>query len=170
MNILPALFYFFIALAAGSAACILFSKNVFKSTLYLLTCLLSIAALYVLTFAEFLAVAQIMVYAGGILVLIIFGVMLTTRISGHALVVKNTHITAGSIVSLAFFALTVYYLPSLGSIDNPAAAPADIDTIGLAIFSQFPLPFEVAGILLLIALIGAAVVTSHLKSAPNDRL
>lgn len=170
MNILPVLFYLFIALAGVSAAAILFSKNVFNSALYLLTCLLSVAALYVLTFAEFLAVAQILVYAGGILVVIIFGVMLTTKISGQALVVKNTHIAAGAIAGLSLFTLITWYLPGLGDIRTLVPSSADVGTIGLTIFSRYTLPFELAGILLLIALVGAAVITSHLKSASDDRL
>src|SRR5687767_9782869 len=100
MNSIEILFYFFMLLAAISAGAIVFSKNVFKSALFLLICLLSIAALYVLSFAEFLAVAQVLIYAGGILVIIIFGIMLTTRISGRPLVVENTNIFSGAIAGI----------------------------------------------------------------------
>lgn len=169
MNMLPALFYFFIALAALSAAGILFSKNVFKSALYLLTCLLSIAALYVLSLAEFLAVAQILVYAGGILVLIIFGVMLTTRITGQPLIVKNANVAAGMIGSLSFLALLLGNLTDPGDFEHTHVGPVDAEAVGLTLFSQHVLPFEIAGVLLLIALVGAAVVTSQQKSPSDDR-
>lgn len=169
MNLLPVLFYFFIALAALSAAGILFSRNVFKSTLYLLTCLLSIAALYVFSLAEFLAVAQILVYAGGIVVLIIFGVMLTTKIAGQALVVKNARIVAGIIAALSFFSLLIANMPNADHSIDATSGPVDTETIGLAIFSRHVLPFEIAGVLLLMALVGAAVVTSPLKPTSNDR-
>src|SRR5207253_2250665 len=85
MSIQQIVYYFFLFLAAGSALGILFIKNVFKGALLLLICLLSIASLYVFMFAEFVAVTQIMIYAGGVVIVIIFGIMLTTRLSGEAL-------------------------------------------------------------------------------------
>ena len=163
MNVVEILFYLFIFLSGVSALAILFSKNVFKSAIFLLVSLLSTAALYALSFAEFLAVAQILIYAGGITVLIIFGIMLTTRISGKALVVKNTHILSGGTAAIAFLVLMVRYLPALVR-EGKALPPQDISAIGLTLFAHYSLPFEIAGLLLLMALIGAAVITSHLKS------
>lgn len=164
MNLVKILFYFFILMAGTGAIAILFSRNVFKSALYLLTSLLSVAALYVLSFAEFLAVTQILIYAGGILVIIIFGIMLTTRITGRSLVVEHTHLFGGAVAGIAFFVLLVRYLPASFQQAPPSLAPENIETIALKIFSRFSLPFEVAGLLLLIALIGAAVIASHLKT------
>lgn len=163
MSALKLLFYFFMTLAAAGAVAILLSKNVFKSALYLLISLLAVAALYAMAFAEFLAVTQILIYAGGVLVIIIFGIMLTTKISGHPLVVSNTHYLGGGIAGIGLFIYLFRYLPLL---QRPTGefSPEDIDVIGLRIFSEFSLPFEIAGILLLIALIGAAVITSQLKS------
>lgn len=164
MNAVAIVFYFFMGLAGLAAAAIVFSKNIFKSALYLLLCLLSVAALYVLAFAEFLAVTQVLIYAGGILVLIIFGIMLTTKISGQALIVKNTHILSAGLAGISLFVLLARYLPDVQHDEIGGRGPEDIEAIGLAIFSGFSLPFEIAGVLLLIALIGAAVITSHLKS------
>lgn len=163
MNAVNAIFYFFILLAAVGALGILFSQNVFRSALYLLVTLISLAALYALSFAEFLAVAQILIYAGGITVVIIFGIMLTTRISGKPLVVKNKHVLSGGLVGIALLTLLLQYVPSLPSSQS-GLAPENISSTGLRIFSTYSLPFELAGLLLLIALIGAAVMTSHLKS------
>ena len=164
MNPIHSLFYFFILLAAISAVAIVFSRNVFKSTLLLLVCLLSIAALYVLCFAEFLAVTQVLIYAGGILVVIIFGIMLTTKISGGALIVGNGNIFSGAVVGIGLFAVLLRYLPFIHYTEGPGLGPDNISVIGFKIFSVFSLPFEVAGLLLLVALVGAAVITSHLKS------
>lgn len=164
MNIVSILFYFFMLMTGAGTIAILFSKNVFKSALYLLVCLLSIAALYVLSFAEFLAVTQILIYAGGILVIIIFGIMLTTKITGRALVVEHAHIFAGCVAGVAMFVSLILYLPSSFSGSSAGKAPENIDVIALQIFSNFSLPFEVAGLLLLIALVGAAVIASHLKT------
>ena len=162
MKIVEILFYFFIALAAGSALAILFSRNVFKSALSLLVTLLSVAGLYVLAYAEFVAVTQILVYAGGVLVVILFGIMLTSKLSGQALVVEHKHIFSGTVAAVGFFALLA------GNIVTPPNAnnliPENIRDIGVAIFSEYTLPFEIAGILLLASLVGAAVVSSQLKS------
>ncbi|HEY9490015.1 MAG TPA: NADH-quinone oxidoreductase subunit J [Chryseosolibacter sp.] len=163
MTAVTILFYFFIFLAGSAAVAILFSKNVFKSALFLLVSLLSIAGLYVLSFAEFLAVTQILIYAGGITIIILFGIMLTTRISGKPLVVRNAHILSGGMAGIALFVLLIRYLPALPESEKNIS-PESIQVIGLAVFSKFSLPFEVAGILLLIALVGAAVITSQLKS------
>ena len=100
MTILSFTFYAFEFLAAASALFILFVKNVFYGALLLITCLLSLAGIYVISNDEFVAVTQILIYAGGILVLIIFGIMLTTRISGKPLVVKNHNWFAGTLVGL----------------------------------------------------------------------
>ena len=157
------LFYFFMLMAASGALAILFSKSVFRSAIYLLVSLLSIAALYVLSFAEFLAVTQILIYAGGITVIIIFGIMLTTKISGKPLVVENTHVLSGALAGTALFILLIRYLPDL-SRDQGTLVAESIPVIALQIFSLYTIPFEIAGLLLLIALIGAAVITSDLKS------
>jgi NADH:ubiquinone oxidoreductase subunit 6 (subunit J) len=163
MSAVTLIFYFFMLLAALGAVGILFSNNVFKGAIYLLVSLISVAALYALSFAEFLAVTQILIYAGGIAVVILFGIMLTTRISGRPLVVKNTHQLSGGLVAVILFTLLLQYLPALPAWDR-TLGPENISSIGLTLFSAYTLPFELAGLLLLLALIGAAVITSHLKS------
>jgi NADH-quinone oxidoreductase subunit J len=163
MSAINILFCFFILTAMLGAIAILFSRNVFKSALYLLVTLLSIASLYVLSYAEFLAVAQILVYAGGITVIIIFGIMLTTRISGQPLVVRNRHVLSAGLASILLFVLLVKNLSIFAPLSDKMP-PQHIRETGLQIFTIYSLPFEVAGLLLLIALIGAAVVTSQLKS------
>lgn len=162
MTSLEILFYFFILLSGVSGLAILFSKNVFKSAIFLLTSLLSVSALYALSFAEFLAVAQILIYAGGIAVLILFGIMLTTRISGKPLVVQHAHVISGAMVAVSFLVLMMRYLPGVSG-DGTALSPRDISTTALNLFARYSLPFEIAGLLLLMALIGAAVITSHFK-------
>lgn len=156
------LFYFFMAIAASSALVILFSKNVFRSALSLLVTLLSIAGLFVLSYAEFVAVAQILVYAGGVLVIILFGVMLTSRISGRALIVEHKHVASGAIVGIGLLVLLSSYVTA--PVNGNNILPQGVTDMGIAIFGEYALPFEVAGILLLVALVGAAVITAQLKS------
>ena len=103
MSLAQFIFYFFEALTAAAAIGILFVRNVFYAALLLLVCLLSVAGIYVMAFAEFIAVTQILVYVGGILVLIIFGIMLTSRISGKPLVVTNRYWFAALLTGGFFF-------------------------------------------------------------------
>ncbi len=154
-------------LAASFAALgILFCKNVFKAALLLLCCLLALAAVYVLSFAEFVAVTQVLVYAGGIVVVIIFGIMLTTKLLGTALIVKNGNILPGALAGIALFALLIKFF-SEGFINDESQQVRSFDDniseTGVQLMTNYVLPFELAGILLLMALIGAGVITASIK-------
>jgi NADH:ubiquinone oxidoreductase subunit 6 (subunit J) len=164
MTISVIVFYFFVLTALISALGILLSRHVFKSALMLLSCLLSIAALYVLSFAEFVAVTQILIYAGGVTVLIIFGIMLTTTLSGKPLEVENTNIFLGVSLSILLAGILInLFLKEEIFAQNQRAITSTIPDIGVELMTTFSLPFEVSGILLLIALVGASVLTSFLK-------
>jgi NADH-quinone oxidoreductase subunit J len=167
MNVVDFLFYFFEVLAVASAACIVFSRNVFYGALYLIVCLLCIAALYVLSGAEFLAVTQILIYVGGVLVVIIFGVMLTSRITGKPLVVENGYKFSGTLVAVALAGLLIFaFAKASFTLQKAEAVPngTNIKAIGIGFMTNYLLPFEIAGVLLLMALIGAIVVSSSAKS------
>jgi NADH:ubiquinone oxidoreductase subunit 6 (subunit J) len=167
MNLTSFLFYFFEALAAISSIALIFVRNVFYGALLIIVCLLALAGIYVLAFAEFIAVTQIMVYAGGILVVILFGIMLTTKISGKPLLVEHSYGFSGALAGLIFLGLLVFYISkeSFGVVNNISSQDVvGINTIGVALMTEFALPFEVAGILLLVALIGAAIIASSTKT------
>jgi NADH-quinone oxidoreductase subunit J len=89
--------------------------------------------------------------------------MLTTRMSGKPLVVKNRHVLSGALVGVSLFILLIKHLPDLSGEAGTLSAEA-LPVIAVRIFSFYTIPFELAGLLLLMALIGAAVITSHLKS------
>jgi NADH:ubiquinone oxidoreductase subunit 6 (subunit J) len=161
MTLYLIIFYFFEAAAAVGALSLVFVRNVFYGALLLIVCLLSVAALYVLAFAEFVAVTQIMVYAGGVLVLIIFGIMLTARLGKKPLVVEHGNTITASLTCLALFVLLAYYLNFVPVTTSDAMNTATIETIGINLMTSHLIPFELAGILLLVALIGAAVIASH---------
>ena len=161
MTLFKIIFYFFEAIAAISALALVFTRNVFYGALLLITCLLAVAGLYVLSFAEFVAVTQIMVYAGGVLVIIIFGIMLTARLGEKPLVVQHNHLFSACIVAIALLVILCYYLnvPDTEITGRPGNENA-IELIGINLLTEYLIPFEVAGVLLLIALIGAAVIAS----------
>ncbi|WP_276373012.1 NADH-quinone oxidoreductase subunit J [Chryseolinea sp. H1M3-3] len=163
------MFYFFEIVAALSAVALALSRNVFYGALLLIVCLLALAGIYVLAFAEFIAVTQILIYAGGILVVIIFGIMLTTKISEKPLAVEHTYLLSGILAAGGCFGLLIYvlskeYFLTTGVQQLPSSPVNGIQTIGVSMFSKYVLPFEVAGILLLISLVGASVVASTIKS------
>ena len=166
MNLTSILFYAFEALAALSSIALIFVRNVFHGALLLITCLLALAGIYVLAFAEFVAVTQILVYAGGILVVIIFGIMLTTKLSGKPLLVEHVYGFSGTLAGIGFFALLIFSIvnASFKNLPPPPTRLTEIRTIGVGLMTDFALPFEVAGILLLVALIGAAIIASSTKS------
>jgi NADH:ubiquinone oxidoreductase subunit 6 (subunit J) len=167
MNAITFLFYFFEVLAVVSAVSIIFIRNVFYGALLLIVCLLSIAALYVLFNAEFIAVTQILVYAGGILVVIIFGIMLTTRISGKPLVVEHGYKISGGLIGILFSGLLIFFFSSESfspAMRQPAVMPDNLKVVGLSLMSDFLLPFEIAGVLLLVALLGAIIISSSAKT------
>lgn len=157
-----AIVYFFCILSAFAALGILFIKDIFKAVLLLLLCLLSLAGIYVMQFAEFVAVTQILIYAGGIVVVMIFAIMLTTKMSGVPLKIGNTNVVATVLGSSSMLIMLIYMFSNnfdRVSLENSSVINS-VKQTGLLLMSTYILPFEIAGFLLLIALIGAAVVST----------
>jgi NADH:ubiquinone oxidoreductase subunit 6 (subunit J) len=170
MNVTAAtsLFYFFEVLAAVSALGLLFTRHVFYGAILVIVCLLSLAGIYVLAFAEFVAVVQILIYAGGILIVILFGIMLTSKTSGKPLVVQNSNTFAGGLICVMIFVFLVYFFNQENFIGSNVIRQTDpIRLVGANMLVPYLLPFEIAGILLLIALVGAAVTASSTKTTTD---
>ncbi len=165
MNAVIILFYAFGLVAGLSALAILLTRNVFHAALYLLACLLAVAALYVMSYAELLAVAQIVIYAGGVLVVILFAIMLTTRISGKALVVTNTNMFSGALAAGIILCFLVYFIPGSFTMTSPSSGlqEGNITSVGINLLTYYALPFEMSGLILLVALVGAAIATSQTR-------
>ena len=158
-------FYISLVLAAFAALGALFVRDVFKSALLVLTCFLALASLYIFAMAEYVAVVQILVYAGGVLIVIIFGIMLTSRPSGTALQAETVNRFAGTLAGFGLFIVLLYAIRTgLNDSLTPMEAPASLETIGTSIITNYSLPFELAGILMLVALLGAMVIASFSKS------
>ena len=162
MTLVVFLFYFFIGTTALSAIALLFLKNIFHAALALLTCLLSIAALFILLQAEFLAVSQILLYAGGVVILIIFGIMLTNKAGGQAVPITNTGLLPGLAAGAGMLFLLLFFvrksLFSHPTSNQELMGNNKIEGIGIEILTDYVLPFELAGVLLLAVLIGAATL------------
>lgn len=163
MSTINIILYAFEIIAGLAALGILVVKNIFHAALLLIVCLLSLAGVYVIYNAEFIAVTQILIYAGGVLVLVLFAVMLTSR-TGKPLTVKSQYVFPASIMcvcialglSLLFYHQNFYHSQQT----SKPSSYNSMNQIGIALMSDFVLPFEVTGVLLLIVLIGAAVTAS----------
>ncbi|MEJ1241322.1 NADH-quinone oxidoreductase subunit J [Chryseolinea sp. T2] len=168
MNAATILHYFFITTAAVATVALVFARSVFYGALYLMIILLSLAGLYVLSFAEFLAVTQILVYAGGVLVLIIFAIMLTSNLNGKPLLVDHSNRLSGGLLGLTLLSILVYLIAGQINWNNAYGSEAfALPVFGRLLMTRYVLPFELIGIVLLIALIGAAVVASSSTKRPK---
>jgi NADH:ubiquinone oxidoreductase subunit 6 (subunit J) len=164
--IIQIIFYMLIFTAAASAVLLLVIKNVFKGALLLLVCLLAIAGIYVLSFAEFVAVTQILIYAGGIMVVIIFGIMLTSKIAGKSLEAGSSNVFSAILAGVLLFGVLIYLFRNFLSLSASDFLEKEnqVENIGINLMTTHSFPFELSGILLLVSLIGAAVVTSFMKT------
>lgn len=158
------LHYFFLIAAAIATVLLLFARSVLYGALLLIIILLSLAGLYVLSFAEFLAITQTLVYAGGVLVLIIFAMMLTAQLNDKPLLIDHSNRFAGGILAITLFTIIAYLLGSQMASAYDAPTLFSVQTLGRLMMTGYVLPFELTGIVLLIALIGAAVIASTYSS------
>jgi NADH-quinone oxidoreductase subunit J len=158
-------FYVFAAVILGAALAVVTTKNVVRAALYLITVFASIVGIYLMLAAEFVAVTQILVYIGAIMVLMLFGIMLTrARIGRDVDLTQDTWwlglITAVALVGVMGYALIDAFgddpLPRDTRINDVAGSNSA--TVSDAIFSQYLIPFEVVSVLLLAALVGAIVL------------
>lgn len=156
------IFYFFAFVVIGSAMIVVFSRNIMYSAFSLLFTFFGVAGLYVLLMADFIAVTQIMIYIGGILILIIFGVMLTSKVISVDIKTgptgKTTVWAAGILSLIIAVSLSLLYTNATWVTGNYFEVETSIDAIGIVLLTEYVLAFEVAAILLLVALIGAALI------------
>ena len=153
-------FYVIAGVTIGTAAVVAFSRNLVYSAFALLGTLLGVAGMYAMLAADFVAIVQILTYVGGILVLLIFAVMLTHRISDVAI----SNRVVGPVPALLFVILVAGVMGTCvvganwSQIDAPSAEPTTAG-IGQAFLGSYILPFELASVVLLVALIGAIVIS-----------
>jgi NADH-quinone oxidoreductase subunit J len=165
MDTFAIVFYVFAALTAVSAFVVVFTKNIMYAAFSLLFTFIGVAGLYVLLHADFLAVTQILIYVGGILVLLLFGVMLTNNVVSVDIKTGTLNSIPALVIAAAVFgSLTVAFYKSWGQIAEPATAPtATTRAIGELLMTGYALPFEVASVVLLAALIGAAFMARRTR-------
>ena len=164
------LFWIFAIVILVSALVVVVAKNPITSALALIVTFFVLAGYYVLLSAQFLAAVQILVYAGAIMVLFLFVIMLLNlqKLPGM-FPVKAAPVVLGIVVGGVLFVLAIHALTS-GQV--AASGPAEIDVdmgsvanLGSKLFTTYLLPFEIASILLLSAIVGAVVLTKRVPDS-----
>jgi len=152
-------FWFFVIMTIAAALMVVLSKNLIYAAIALLVTFLGVAAMYIFLWADFMAGTQIMIYIGGILILLLFGIMLTTKITSVRISHTNVQRGVGALIVAAIFVGLVWMINMTPWLQIPSQEPQQtVHDIGTLLMTDFLLPFEVASVLLLGALIGAAVL------------
>jgi NADH-quinone oxidoreductase subunit J len=163
-------FYGLVALTIAGAAWVAFARNIVHSAFALLGTFLGVAGLYATLSADLVAVVQLMVYVGGVLILILFAVMLTARIADVKVSNRSWGLLPGILILLAVGTLLVLVAVRVYWPRVPAApAEPTASGIGDALLGPYVLPFEVISILLLAALVGA-VTLARGRASRGSRL
>jgi NADH-quinone oxidoreductase subunit J len=158
-------FFWLIAIPmAVSAVRVVTVRNVVHAAMYLVVVLAGVAAQYILLASEFIAATQVLVYIGAIIVLVLFGVMLTRAKLGQDVNLTNDYWWVGAATAVMVFAVMAYALIDFfgdREIDEAAASTqlaGNTEQVSDAIFSTYVVPFEAISVLLLAALVGAIVL------------
>ncbi|MBI2955132.1 MAG: NADH-quinone oxidoreductase subunit J [Chloroflexi bacterium] len=142
-----------------SAAAVVLLRNIVHCALFLALSFLSVAGIYILLNAEFLAAVQILIYAGAVMILLLFAIMLTQRAGAIAENPPNNQVGMAAVVAVALFGLLALVLSGTSWLTGaPAATQPNTEALGRALFEYYVLPFEIASVLLLVAMIGAIVI------------
>jgi NADH-quinone oxidoreductase subunit J len=153
------LFYVIAGLTIAGAAGVALSRNILYSAIGLLASLLGVGALYVFLAADFLAVAQLLIYIGGVLVLVLFAVMLTNRITEITVSNSSLGLWGGLMLFVAVApVLVAVALVTPWETIAPGPHAYTTETIGNGLLTTWLLPFEVASMVLLATLVGAVVI------------
>ncbi|HCI16017.1 MAG: NADH-quinone oxidoreductase subunit J [Candidatus Marinimicrobia bacterium] len=153
-------FWIVVGLTLGSAFMVVQSKNLLYSAYALLFSFMGVTGLYVFLWADFIAVVQVVVYVGGILILIIFGIMLTNKITSVNISHTSVQKGIGTLAVLGIATLLAYMVFSTPWIELANVEPEETTaSIGRLLMMDYLLPFEAASLLLLGALIGATTLS-----------
>jgi NADH:ubiquinone oxidoreductase subunit 6 (subunit J) len=140
----------------GSALAVVLSKNLFHSVLWLALALTGTAGVFLLLEAEFLAAVQLLLYAGGVVTIVVFAIVVTERLVGERITQTNRRITAGAVTALAIVALIVNFIAQQPVATTRQPLTTDLTrTLGESVLTRFVLPFELLGVLMLAAMLGA---------------
>jgi NADH-quinone oxidoreductase subunit J len=168
MSTLLIIFYFLSAITLATAFLTIISKNPIHSAIYLVICFFSIAGHYLLFNSQFLAIVHIIVYAGAIMVLFLFTIMLMNlNEEGEPHKKMATKLAAAISFGLICFVMLAVFIKSMPVIDSYKQSGQDyqsIKVLGKVLLNEYAVPFEFASILLLVAMIGTVLLSKKEKS------
>ena len=160
MPLAELVFWLLAAFTIVSASFVVLSNQLLYSAIALLFALFGVAGLYIFLWADFIAGIQLIVYIGGINVLIIFGIMLTNKISSVRLSQTNVQQGVGAVIALWLMILISLVISKTPWLQIESSEPSGtVNAIGTLLLSKYLLPFEAISLLLLGALIGAALLS-----------
>ena len=149
-------FWFVSAVLVGSALAVVLTKNIFHAVLWLALALTSTAGVFLLLDAEFLAAVQLLLYAGGVITIAVFAIVVTERLVGERLSQTSRNLAGGAVVAAAVCGIIVSVLGRSGlAISRPPMAGDLTRDIGEAVLTRYVLSFELLAVLMLMALIAA---------------
>ena len=155
------IFYLFAALAVVGGIMMITRKNAVHSAVYLVLTFVSISAIYILLGADFLFAVQVLVYAGGIMVLFLFVIMLVNLEEPKRYTGGRLHLGLSAALTVVLFGtLALVFMEDVPSVTLQAAPATEgnIQLVGLALYRDYLIPFEAVSLLLLVAMIGAIVL------------
>jgi NADH:ubiquinone oxidoreductase subunit 6 (subunit J) len=156
MTLEPLAFWCLSTILVVSALAVVLSKNLFHAVLWLALALTGTAGVFLLLNADFLAAVQLLLYAGGIITIVVFAIVVTERLVGERITQTSRRLAAGAVVAIALLAVLQHAIH-----DSPlpaARTPFDGDVtriVGERVLTQFVLPFELLALLMLAALLSA---------------
>ena len=173
MTLESIILYGFAGLSLVLALYIALTRNVLYSAIALIGAFLGVAGIFMMLGASFVAISQILVYVGGILILIVFGIMLTNRLRGQKVLstVYNKFWTL--MIAAGLFVIFVKGIfqanfSTLSWIKEAKPAPVPLEKFGMRLMTDYVVVFELIGILLLLALIGAVKMASKSRKEERD--
>ena len=161
----PFLFWFFAFLMLVFGAAVVINRNPIASALSLVICFMGLSALFMTLDAFFIGIIQVLVYAGAVMVLFLFIIMLLDLRAEQLRKINYVAVGGGSAVALAFFVQLYFVVRQLSAARQPFPAlltkTDDVRNIGSLLFTNYNLPFQIIGVLVLVATIGVVVLSKR---------
>jgi NADH-quinone oxidoreductase subunit J len=150
-------FWIIAVVLVTAALAVVLGKNLFHSVLWLALGLVATAGEFLMLDAEFIAGVQILLYAGGVVTVVVFAIVVTERLVGTQLSHTSRNVVGGAIASAGFAFGVIRWITRMPLPAQPGPMPGDVThAIGTNVLTRFVLPFELIGVLLLIALLAAS--------------
>ncbi len=150
-------FWVLAIMIGGSALAVVLTKNLFHSVLWLALSLVSTAGIFLLLDAEFIAAVQVLLYAGGVITVVVFAIVVTEKLVGERISHTSKRLAGGTIVAAGILGMLASVIQR-ADLDQarPEMVGDPTSAIGMSLLTKFVLPFELLGVLLLAGLIAAS--------------